>query len=74
MHVTVKGLATAGGSAVSSYLGQSGRGFGIAAAGADVWVSGGQHNEQFGSIYRAGSFNADSSVTTRVVSVNDANA
>ncbi|MFF5041373.1 right-handed parallel beta-helix repeat-containing protein [Streptomyces nigra] len=31
------GFATAGGSAVSSYFGQRGDGFGIAAAGADVW-------------------------------------
>ncbi len=68
------GLATAGGSAVNSYFGQSGDGFGIAAAGADVWGAGGQHDDQFGSIYQAGSFNADSSVSTRVVSVNDANA
>ncbi|WP_328886443.1 right-handed parallel beta-helix repeat-containing protein [Streptomyces sp. NBC_00316] len=68
------GLRTSGGSAVSSYFGQSGGGFGIAAAGADVWGAGGQHDDQFGSIYRAGSFAADSSVSTRVVSVNDANA
>ncbi|MCX4580570.1 right-handed parallel beta-helix repeat-containing protein [Streptomyces sp. NBC_01571] len=68
------GHAAAGGSAVSSYFGQSGDGFGIAAAGTDVWGAGGQHDDQFGSIYRAGSFNADSSVSTRVVSVNDANA
>lgn len=68
------GLRTSGGSAVSSYFGQSGDGFGIAAAGADVWGAGGQHDDQFGSIYRAGSFQADSSVSTRVVSVNDANA
>jgi hypothetical protein len=68
------GLRTSGASAVSSYFGQSGGGFGIAAAGADVWGAGGQHDDQFGSIYRAGSFDADSSVSTRVVSVNDANA
>ncbi|MET7494022.1 right-handed parallel beta-helix repeat-containing protein [Streptomyces sp900116325] len=68
------GLRTSGGSAVSSYFGQSGGGFGIAAAGADVWGAGGQHDDQFGSIYRDGSFAADSSVSTRVVSVNDANA
>ena len=68
------GLATAAGSAVSSYFGQSGDSFGIAAAGADVWGAGGQRDDQFGSIYRAGSFHADSSVSTRVVSVNDANA
>lgn len=68
------GLATAGGSAVSSYFGQSGESFGIAAAGADVWGAGGQLDDQFGSIYRAGTFHADSSVSTRVVSVNDANA
>ncbi|MGV9606142.1 right-handed parallel beta-helix repeat-containing protein [Streptomyces sp. NPDC003631] len=68
------GLRTSGASAVSSYFGQSGDGFGIAAAGADVWGAGGQHDDQFGSIYRAGSLGADSSVSTRVVSVNDANA
>ncbi|MFD1276158.1 hypothetical protein ACFQ51_44235 [Streptomyces kaempferi] len=33
------GLTTAGGSAVSSYFGQSGESFGIAAASADVWGS-----------------------------------
>lgn len=68
------GLRTSGGSAVSSYFGQRGGGFGIAAAGADVWGAGGQHDDQFGSVYRSGSINADSSVSTRVVSVNDANA
>ncbi|MDH2414396.1 hypothetical protein [Nocardioides sp. CER19] len=68
------GLSTAAGSAVSSYFGQSGDSFGIAAAGADVWGAGGQHDDQFGSIYKAGSFGTDASVSTRVVSVNDANA
>lgn len=67
------GLATAGTSAVNSYFGQSDAGFGIAAAGADVWGAGGQHDDQFGSIYRSGSLAAQSSVSARVVSVNDAN-
>ncbi|HWD80782.1 MAG TPA: hypothetical protein VG497_17940, partial [Kribbella sp.] len=61
-------------SAVSSYFGQSGGSFGIAAAGADVWGAGGQHDDQFGSIYKAASFTPQSSVSARVVSVNDANA
>lgn len=68
------GFTTAGGSAVSSYFGQHGNAFGIAAAGADVWGAGGQKDDQFGSIYRAGSYTAGSSVSTRVVSVNDADA
>jgi hypothetical protein len=68
------GFSTAGGSAVSSYFGQRGNAFGIAAAGADIWGAGGQKDDQFGSIYRAGSYTAGSSVSTRVVSVNDANA
>ncbi|MFJ6393324.1 right-handed parallel beta-helix repeat-containing protein [Streptomyces sp. NPDC091972] len=67
------GFDTAGGSAVSSYFGQSGDGFGIAAAGADVWGAGGQRDDQFGSVYRAGALGSGSSVSTRVVSVNDAN-
>lgn len=67
------GFATAGGSAVSSYFGQRGDGFGIAAAGADVWGAGGQRDDQFGSVYRAGALASGSSVSTRVVSVNDAN-
>ncbi|MEV5176896.1 right-handed parallel beta-helix repeat-containing protein [Streptomyces flaveolus] len=67
------GFATAGGSAVSPYFGQSKGGFGIAAAGADVWGAGGQRDDQFGSVYRAGALGAGSSVSTRVVSVNDAN-
>lgn len=67
------GFATAGGSAVSPYFGQSGGGFGIAAAGADVWGAGGQRDDQFGSVYRAGALGAGSSVSTRVVAVNDAN-
>ncbi|WP_198676001.1 right-handed parallel beta-helix repeat-containing protein [Kribbella monticola] len=61
-------------STVSSYFGQRGGAFGIAAAGADVWGAGGQHDDQFGSIYRAGSFAVQASVSARVVSVNDANA
>jgi hypothetical protein len=67
------GLSTAGGSAVNASFGQAGGSFGIAAAGADVWGAGGQHDDQFGAIYRAGAFNASASVTARVVSVNDAN-
>jgi hypothetical protein len=67
------GFATANASAVSSYFGQSGGAFGIAAAGADVWGAGGQHDDQFGAIYRAGAFGPRASVSTRVVSVNDAN-
>ena len=66
------GLVTA--STVSSYFGQSGGAFGIAAAGADVWGAGGQHDDQFGSIYQIGSFAAQSTVSARVDSVNDANA
>lgn len=70
----VKGLSTAGSSAVSSYFGQAGDAYGIAAAGADVWGAGGQHSDQFGAIYKGGSFTANSAVSARVVSVNDANA
>lgn len=66
--------SSAGSSALSSVFRQDGGAFGIAAAGADVWGAGGQHDDQFGSIYRAGSFDEQSSVSTRVVSVNDANA
>jgi hypothetical protein len=68
------GFATAKASAVSSYFGQNGGAFGIAAAGADVWGGGGQRDDQFGAIYRAGSFAPQASVSARVVSVNDANA
>ncbi|WP_292853262.1 fibronectin type III domain-containing protein, partial [Microbacterium sp.] len=67
-------FATTGTSALSSYFGQSGDAFGIAAKGADVWGSGGQHDDAFGAIYRQGAANAVSSVSARVVSVNDANA
>lgn len=67
------GFATTGASAVSSYTGQNDGVFGIAAAGADVWGAGGQHDDQFASIYRAGSFGPQASVSTRVVSINDAN-
>ncbi|TQJ12198.1 right-handed parallel beta-helix repeat-containing protein [Kribbella jejuensis] len=67
----VTGFATT--SNVSSYFGQAGDAFGIAAAGADVWGAGGQHDDQFGAIYKAGSFTSQSSVSTRVVSINDAN-
>ncbi|HWU57343.1 MAG TPA: right-handed parallel beta-helix repeat-containing protein [Microbacteriaceae bacterium] len=67
-------FGTAGSSAVSSVFRQDGGAFGIAAAGADVWGSGGQRDDQFGSIYRAGSFGDAASVSARVVSVNDANA
>jgi len=66
--------ATSGSSAVNSLFRQSGGSFGIAAAGADVWGAGGQHDDQYGTIYRAGSVNAKSSISTRVVSVNDANS
>ncbi|GAA1447910.1 right-handed parallel beta-helix repeat-containing protein [Leifsonia poae] len=68
------GLSTAGASAASSVFGQHGGAFGVAARGADIWGAGGQHDDQFGAIYRAGSFADGSTVTTRVVSVNDANA
>jgi hypothetical protein len=68
------GFATAGASALSSYFGQTGDSFGIAAAGADVWGAGGQHDDQFGATYKAGSLASGSSVSARVVSVNDANA
>ncbi|MDQ1130337.1 fibronectin type III domain-containing protein [Microbacterium sp. SORGH_AS_0888] len=67
-------LRTAGASASSSFFGQSGQSYGIAAQGADVWGGGGQRDDQFGSIYRAASVNAQASVTARVVSINDANA
>lgn len=70
----VSGLSTAGSSAVSSYFGQAGDAYGIAAAGADVWGAGGQHSDQFGAIYKAGSFTANAAVSARVVSVNDANS
>jgi hypothetical protein len=59
--------------ATKSVFGQAGSAFGIAANGADVWGAGGQHDDQYGAVYRAGSFTQDASVTTRVVSVNDAN-
>ena len=68
------GFSTTGSSAVNSYFGQSGGAFGIAAAGADVWGAGGQHDDQYGAIYRTGSFNAKASISARVVSVNDASA
>ncbi|MGN6761328.1 MAG: right-handed parallel beta-helix repeat-containing protein [Leifsonia sp.] len=67
------GFRTAGASAATSVFGQAGGAFGIAAAGADVWGAGGQHDDQYGAIYRAGSFGQTASVSARVVSVNDAN-
>jgi hypothetical protein len=67
-------LKTTGSSALSSYFGQNGTALGIAAQGADIWGAGGQHDDQFGAVYDAGSFAADSSASVRVVSVNDANA
>lgn len=66
------GFSMAGASALSAYFGQNGKAFGIAAKGADVWGAGGQHDDQFGAIYRAGSFSDASSASVRVVSVNDA--
>ncbi|PPF89571.1 hypothetical protein C5B96_01435 [Subtercola sp. Z020] len=66
-------FSTTGASAVNSVFRQSGTSFGIAAAGADIWSAGSTKADQFGSIYKAGSVNALSSVSTRVVSVNDAN-
>jgi hypothetical protein len=66
--------STSASSAASSFFGQQGDAFGIAAAGADVWGAGGQHDDAFGSTYRTGSVNAASSVSARVVSVNDSNA
>jgi len=67
-------FSTAGDSALSSYFGQAGDSFGIAAKGADIWGAGGQRDDQFGAIYQAGSLKSGSSVTARVVSVNDANS
>ena len=68
------GWAIANASVVNSYTGQNGGAFGIAAAGADVWGAGGQHDDQFASIYRPGSVQATTSVSARVVAVNDSNS
>lgn len=65
--------STAGALAVDTFFAQSGSDFGIAAAGADVWGAGGQRDDEFGSIYRAGAVDSDSSVVTLVNSVNDVN-
>lgn len=65
--------STAGALAVSTLFGQSGSDFGIAAAGADIWGAGGQRDDEFGSIYRAGTVDSEASVVARVNSVNDVN-
>ncbi|GAB3160907.1 RICIN domain-containing protein [Myceligenerans halotolerans] len=57
-----------------SYFGQQGTAFGIAAAGADVWGAGGQRDDEYGAIYRAGSFSSGSSVSVRVDTLNDTHA
>ena len=67
-------LSTTGASAHASLFRQGGDAFGIAAAGTDVWGAGGQHDDQFGAIYKAGAFGPTSSITARVVAVNDTNA
>ncbi|MBE1875864.1 right-handed parallel beta-helix repeat-containing protein [Myceligenerans pegani] len=61
-------------SANQTYFGQQGAAFGIAAAGADVWGAGGQRDDQYAAVYRAGSFSAGSSVSVRVDTVNDTHA
>ena len=66
--------STAGTLAVSTLFRQSGADFGIAAAGDDIWGAGGQRDDEFGSIYRAGAVDSESSVVARVNSVNDVNA
>ena len=67
-------LSTTGALAASTLFAQSGSDFGIAAAGADIWGGGGQRDDEFGSIYRAGAVDSDGSVVARVNSVNDVNA
>ena len=67
-------LSTTGGSAAGTYFGQSGDALGIATAGADVWGSGGQHDDAFGAIYQAGAVTGGGTVAARVDSVNDTNA
>ena len=66
-------LSTTGGSAAGTYFGQSGDALGIAMAGADVWGSGGQHDDAFGAIYQAGAVTDGGTVAARVDSVNDTN-
>ncbi|WP_129783954.1 right-handed parallel beta-helix repeat-containing protein [Promicromonospora panici] len=65
---------TTAASAGASYFGQRETAFGVAAAGADVWGAGGQRDDAFGALYRAGSFSAGSSVSVRVDTINDTNA
>ncbi|WP_454852590.1 right-handed parallel beta-helix repeat-containing protein [Promicromonospora soli] len=65
---------TTAASAGDSYFGQRGAAFGVAAAGADVWGAGGQRDDAFGALYRAGSFSDGSSVSVRVDTINDTNA
>ena len=56
------GYQTTAASAGDSYFGQRGTAFGVAAAGADVWGAGGQRDDEFGALYRTGSFSAGSEV------------
>jgi len=61
-------------SVASSVFGQAGGGFGIAAKGADVWGGGGQHDDAYGSIFKAASYSQNAVVKTRVAAINDTNA
>ncbi|MFI2363017.1 right-handed parallel beta-helix repeat-containing protein [Promicromonospora sp. NPDC019610] len=61
-------------SADESYFGQRETTFGVAGSGADVWGGGGQRDDAFGALYRAGSVSSGSSVSARVDTLNDTNA
>ncbi|MEU4227017.1 hypothetical protein AB0F17_22190 [Nonomuraea sp. NPDC026600] len=51
---------------VPATFGQSADRLAIAAAGADVWGFGGQHDDEYGTIYQKDAIDADGDVTTRV--------
>ncbi|MCS5717698.1 Ig-like domain-containing protein [Herbiconiux sp. CPCC 205763] len=66
-------FSTAATSGIQTVFRQSDSVVGIAAAGKDIWGAGGQHDDEYGSIYRAGSVAPISSVSARVSSFNDSN-
>ncbi|QEO16172.1 right-handed parallel beta-helix repeat-containing protein [Agromyces intestinalis] len=65
---------TAGTPGVGTVFAQTGSDFGIAAAGSDIWGAGGQRDDEFGAIVRAGAVDSESTVVARVNSLNDVNA
>lgn len=69
-----RAYATADASADDAVFAQSGLHFGIAAAGADVWGAGGQHDDQYGAIYRDDAVTSGTTVTASVDHLNDANS